>query len=262
MQIKELKNNIDKVSLPLIFQSEKTILVEQYIDYIANSRNLEIKYINSLNEIEDSLFDEFLYVYYVDTFNNNLPNKNLIVVCNKTNQDCVKFPKIEKWMLADYLSKDILTSSQVESLLISESSVKTLEKLKPFDAVEQQNILGMLIDNKEFEDDNTIFDLSNAIIHRDIEKIKQNYSTDINPMALQSLLYTNFKNILQIQTNPKCTAEQLGVSEKQFYVLKKYNTGFYTTNELIDIIEKLSNFEYMMKFGGLDDLLSYLLVIC
>ena len=59
----------------------------------------------------------------------------------------------------------------------------------------------------------------------------------------------NFKTIASIQTNRNVTANDLDISDKQFYVIKKFNCGFYTNDQLINILKLLTNVEYLFKYG-------------
>jgi hypothetical protein len=48
-----------------------------------------------------------------------------------------------------------------------------------------------------------------------------------------------------------CKAKDVNMSDKQFYVTKKYNIGYYNRDQLIKIMEVLTNIEYMFKYGEL-----------
>ena len=71
---------------------------------------------------------------------------------------------------------------------------------------------------------------------------------DVSPLGLVTTLLNNFRGILNIQLNPKCTAKDVGMSDKQFFVVKKYNCGFYNRDQLVKIMEVLTNVEYKFKY--------------
>ena len=103
----------------------------------------------------------------------------------------------------------------------------------------------------------TIFDLSSAILKRDkkltLEVLKVFPYIDSKPdVWLLSILLNNFKRLMDIQLNPLITASEMGISDKQYYVIKKNYLRVYTNQELIDIYEMLTRCEYLYKFGGLD----------
>lgn len=273
MQLKELKSQIESNSflLPLIFISDNNLLIRQYIKHIANLRSLYIKRINSISEIQESLFDnDNLYVLETEEFNEKISG-NVIVICKKTDQEAIKFPKLESWQVSDYFKLKLKGVDQykldevVDKYIDYISCDIELQKIEIFPNVIQNDVFNLLYNEGYFNKEVSIFDLSNAIIKKDkkqiVEILKQ--KPILNEMALHSILYNNFKNILQIQTNSKCDAQSLGISDKQFYVMKKYNCGYYSTEELYNILEFLSGFEYDLKFSGIskDKMLDYLLVM-
>jgi hypothetical protein len=273
MQLKELKSQIESNSflLPLVFISDNNLLVKQYIKHIANLQNLCIKRINSISEIQESLFDDNnLYVLEIEEFNEKISG-NVIVICKKTDQEAIKFLKLEGWQVSDYFKLKLKGVDQykldevVDKYTDYISCDIELQKIEIFPSIMQNEVFNLLYNKGYFNKEVSIFDLSNAIIKKDkkqiVEILKQ--KPIINEMALHSILYNNFKNILQIQTNSKCNAQSLGISDKQFYVMKKYNCGYYSTEELYNILEFLSGFEYDLKFSGIlkDKILDYLLVM-
>ena len=98
----------------------------------------------------------------------------------------------------------------------------------------------------------TLWDLSKAILKKDNKSIRDIVKIidhlDISPLGLTTTLLNNFNIILNIQTNPRCSAKDVGVSDKQFFVIKKYNVGYYSSSQLEKILKFLSNVEYMFKY--------------
>ena len=273
MQLNELKLQIELNTfiLPIIFMSENNLLIKQYVNYIANLRNLHIKRIESLEEIQNSLFDDDnLYILEAEEFNEKISG-NVIILCKKTNLESIKVPKLESWQIIDYFKSIYkgLDRDKIEYFVNNSSDYIScdleLQKISIFQQSLQNNIYDLLKANEYFEKETSIFDLSSAIIKKDKQQIVNILKREpiINEMALHSILYTNFKNILQIQTNKNCTAKTLGISDKQFYVLKKYNCGYYSFDELLNILEVLTKFEFDLKFSGIpkSKLLDYLIII-
>lgn len=273
MQLKELKIQLESNSftLPLIFISDDNLLIRQYLNHIANLRSLQIKRVESLINMPVGLFEENnLYVLKVKEFNEKVSG-NVIVICEKSNQDAIKFPKLEDWQVVDYFKTKYkgLEQSKLKEIVSKYSDYIScdieLQKIGLFSSIDQNDIYDELNSRGYFNEEFSIFDLSNAILkrHKDqiIKILKQ--QPIINEMALHSILYKSFKNILQVQTNPKCTAKSLGISDKQFFVIKKYNCGYYSTEELFNILKFLTGFEYDLKISGLlkDSLLDYLIIM-
>lgn len=65
----------------------------------------------------------------------------------------------------------------------------------------------------------TIFNFTNSIITKNVETLKQILlqfdSIDIEPIGVITVLYKNFKNILNVQLNSNPTPENTGLSSKQ-----------------------------------------------
>ena len=67
---------------------------------------------------------------------------------------------------------------------------------------------------------------------------------DVDAFGLMKILSTNFKKVIDIQLNPKATAESLKMSSKQFWAIKKYSCGYYTREQLISIYTMLNDCDY------------------
>ena len=142
-----------------------------------------------------------------------------------------------------------------------------IDKLSIFDQSIQKMLLSQMLKEGQFDtlSNLTIWDLSNAILRKDIKTIKEvlksiNY-IDITPLGLAKVLYNNFKTVTSIQLNPYTTAADVDMSDKQFFVVKKYNCGYYSKEKLVSILEMLTNIEYMFKYGELplDNLIDYMI---
>ena len=282
MTAKELKENIslnlldDSFMVWINEDSSAEFISWQYIYQIAKSKKLSIKVIDKISDIQPAGFleDKNLYIYCVDKLEEFEPHDHLIILCKKSNyKDAVKIPKIETWQFVDYLKGIVpgMNKSDIEWLLtqyeytysrvtaVNYFRLKNdLDKIAIFDESVQNNLFNTLYNSGEYStvSNLTIFDLSTAIMRKDyalaLQVLKVFDYIDSKPdVWLLSILLTNFKNVIDIQLNPKATAESLGMSDKQFYVVKKYNCGFYSQEELIKIYDMLTNMEYLYKFGGL-----------
>lgn len=293
MNITELKTHIEHNTLPddgqvwVMEDDSSEFIAKQYINIIAELKGLTIKYINSFDEIASKGFiqDNNLYIYKIDKLQSFELHDNCIILCNKTDyKDVVKIPKLEKWQFSDYLQQKVpgMNKNDIDWLLTlyeytydRKTAVNyyrldnDLDKIAIFPESVQNNIFNQLYKNGEYDtiSNLTLFDLSNALLKRDaklaLQVLKVYDYIDSKPnMLLLSILLANFKKIVDIQLNPNATAESLGMSDKQYFVIKKYNCGYYSEKQLINIYEMLTNMEYNFKFGGIsqENLADY--VIC
>jgi DNA polymerase III delta subunit len=284
MDIKQLKKNIeskDLDTLSMIWQIENEsskIIVDLYIKEICKFTHLSKKIISSFSDIPDTSFivDDNLYVIYLDKFNDTLKYDNCIVVCNSTtNKDVIKIPKLLDWQIIDYVMPKVngIEKVDLEWLLSNYSGnyfrfINDIEKLSIFPTSTQKIFFNQMVDEGVFDTISslTVFDLSNAIIKKDTKLIREVLNVkdyiDLTPMHFLTILINNFKRLIDIQLNPRSTPESLEMSEKQFYVIKKYNCGYYNEKQLIKIYDILINIEYMFKFKELDidDIIDYIIV--
>ena len=283
MDIKELKQSIESNNITdsfMIWQLtdiSSEIISSQYVKEISKRNNLDVKYIESIDEIPDESFieDNNLYVIKTESWDNPKTHSNCIVICNKTkNKYAIKFPKLEDWQVIDYASTLVkgLNDQELKGFISIYSGnyfrfLNDIDKLSIFDQSIQKMLLSQMLKEGQFDtlSNLTIWDLSNAILRKDIKTIKEvlksiNY-IDITPLGLAKVLYNNFKTVTSIQLNPYTTAADVDMSDKQFFVVKKYNCGYYSKEKLVSILEMLTNIEYMFKYGELplDNLIDYMI---
>jgi len=282
MNINELKVHIENNTLPddgqvwVLEDESSSFIAKQYINIIAEQKELTIKYINSFDEIASKGFieDDNLYIYKTDKLQAFELHDNCIIICNKTDyKDIVKIPKLEKWQFSDYLQQKVpgMNKNDIDWLLTQyeytydrKTSINyyrldnDLDKIAIFPESVQNNLFNQLYKDGEYNtiSNLTLFDLSNALMKRDVKLALQvlkvyDYIDSKPNMLLLSILLANFKKIVDIQLNPNATAESLGMSDKQFFVIKKYNLGYYNEKQLINIYKMLTDMEYKFKFGGL-----------
>ena len=282
MDIKELKKSIENKS-PMSFMIWKMtddssmFIAKQYLRQLSENTGLPIVYIDSLDEVSDSgLFGHKNYTVFVTNEFNGLDKSadNLIVICDKSSdKNYINFPALEKWQFIDYISTVVpgVSKDDLEWLITQYEftySRKTwvryfmfyndMMKIAIYPKEEQQKIFDYLYDSGEYStiSNLTIFDLSNAIMRKDpklaLEVLKVFPYIDSKPeIWLLSILLNNFKKVIDIQLNPFASAADLGMSDKQYYAVKKNNIGVYSNKELIDIYKELTNVEYQYKFEGL-----------
>jgi len=284
MDIKELKKTIEDKTIDNSFKifieedESSRIISNQYINEIAKIFNLNKKFIDNINDIPDNSFieDNNLYIILCDEWAEKGEHSNCIVVCKKTKDSrAIKIPKLEDWQVVDFSTTKV-KGIQKESLdnIISLYNrdyftfFNDIDKISIFEKSIQSFILDELFNNDLlcYTTNYKIWDLSNAIIKKDINTIKIILKIldriDVEPLGLVKVLYNNFKTIASIQTNRNVTASDLDISDKQFYVIKKFNCGFYTNDQLINILKLLTNVEYLFKYGeiSISELIDYIII--
>ncbi len=299
MDISILKKSIES-SMPtqnfIIFKNtDNSFLSNQYTNAIASKTNCTIEYIESLDGlyVNDPFLDpelSTLYVYHTDTLQNlksGLDTKNLIIICNKIDKASsqlykdfiIDVPKVELWQVKDFIFSVAsgLSETQLESLYnMCQSNIYRaaleLDKLCIFTESERSIIFDSYVRDNQYSDLNqdTIFTLCNAIISKDILTICKVYkeidTLDFNVFGFIQLLYTNFKNIINVQLAKYPTAESCGLKPNQFYAIK-YKVGIYTREQLIKIFSMLTGLDKQIKVGQistdivLDYIITYILNI-
>lgn len=284
MEIKELKKIIENKtidnSFKLFLESDESsrIISNQYINEISKILNLEIKYIDSIKDIPDSSFieDNNLYVIICDEWSESQEHNNCIGICKKTKDNrAIKIPALNDWQVLDFSYKKLngLERSTVDNLIKFYNGnyfkfLNDIDKISIFNDSQQAFIFNSLLEDGQLNSTQTytIWDLSNAIIKKDLNTIKNILKIindlDIEALGLAKVLYNNFKTVVSIQTNSNVSANDLNISDKQFYVIKKFNCGFYTNNQLVEILKLLTNIEYLFKYGeiSINDLIDYIIV--
>ena len=282
MELRELKNKIlaqEALSFPLLFINyDNDYLIKSYVKKIAENNSLTIKEIESIKEmvdIESGMFKEvdYLYIYKLNKDDNlskeQLNDYKIILISDTDRKDSdiekVVFNKLENWQIEAYVQALLpgLDNREVSWLcknakydiwrLDNEAS-----KLNIFDKKDQSTILMAINDDNGYVDLNelTIFNLSNAIMNKDmlgIKKVVEDIDNiDVEGTGLVTILLKNFLNIINIQTNSKATAQSLGMSEKQFRYLQYNQCNKYSNEELFNIYNFLTDIDYKLKSGLLE----------
>lgn len=287
MTLEELKNNLCNNIAPnglLIFKCEdNTFLANQYIDKVSEIKKLNINYLSSVEDIfnlTDNVFfnnlDE-LNVLNVDELVNDIYNKdaltNCIIKCNKIDKEVEKnlkdyiivFPKLQNEHILEYaLTKCKGVDSRAIEWLCEITNYdifrldNELEKISLFNEKDRNDLFNLINNDNGYYDLNnyTIFNLINAIVKRDKKSIIDILSVidtlDIEPMGVITLLIRQFKNIIDIQLNNNVTYKELNMNPKQFNAIK-YNCGKYNASQLVNVYELLTEIDYRLKSGLLDN---------
>ena len=290
MTIQELKFQIEsgKVTDELIIlkDSENNFISNQYIKAIAKAKKQKINYVDSIDELladSSSLFSMFqekddasLNVLKSEVFIWVDPHiarlTNLIIVVSKFSdktiekqfeQYIVTVPKIESWMLKDYVysvtegvaHKDLDWLIQLCGTNYARLQ-QELDKVSLFREDERRYLFDDLVRDGAVDDlsSYSIFNFTNAITSKDLTAIKSVYKElsrmDVNEFGLLTILLKNFKNIIMVQMNSNPTPETTGLDGKQLYAIKKI-PRVYSAAQLVAIYTLLLDVDRQIKSGEL-----------
>lgn len=282
MELRELKNKIlaqEALSFPLLFINyDNDYLIKSYIKKIAENNSLTVKEIESIKEmvdIESGMFQEvdYLYIYNLNKDDNlskeQLKDYKIILISDTDRNDSdiekVVFNKLETWQIEAYVQALLPGLDNREVIWLCKNAKYDIwrldneaSKLNIFDKKDQSKILMAINDDNGYVDLNelTIFNLSNAIMNKDMLSIKKVVedidNIDVEGTGLVTILLKNFLNIINIQTNSKATAQSLGMSEKQFRYLQYNQCNKYSNEELFNIYNFLTDIDYKLKSGLLE----------
>lgn len=268
MNLQELKAHIENNTLKeslVIFTGEGDFIFKQYLHKYVTDNDLNIKAIESIDEIPTSNMFAFssnvLYLLETDTFIKEPASHNKVwVKCkkNKSTIDSIELPKLEEWQLEDYIKSRCpkLRDTEVKELL-------KCYKDNPFRLDLELDKIVITGTYKYIKDqlytdvaNYMIFDLITALVKRDKKKVSDILTEiehiDVEPFGLLTLMTKNFRQLIDIQLAINPTAKSVGVSDKQFWVLKKYNSGYHKREELVKLYNWLLDIDKRIKNGELD----------
>ena len=279
--------NLDD-SLLVLSWSDFSFIALEYVHAIAKFKNLEINLIedfdNLARHIDNNLFDfssiDYLQLYMCDKFNtkqivNLLKLKNVIVICKevddslieflKDNEMYFEFPKLQDWQVLDYLHQMCkgLNPAKIQWLYnISGGNIYRLnneiQKIACFDEKIQDDVFDLINDDNGYDDmtQNKIFDLTNAILGKDLKQVatilKDIENMDVEAYGLITILRKSFKNVIGIQFDSTATPEKLEIKPQQFNIIKIKNCNKFSNDKLKKIYKFISDFDYNLKSGNLD----------
>lgn len=299
MRLADIKEQISRKTIDsdlLIFHllDDNTFIVRQYIKEISKIKSIEIEYLESVDNINKkkdifAMFDcpvQKLRVLFCDKFEEKtscfLKEKNLIIVSKEISDitsmlyesAIVDVPKLKEWQIKDYVYSQLygVKTTKLDWLIdmyhydIDRLALEC-DKFKGFNSTLYDNLFNEFIKDGVFTGASifTVFSLTDAIMQRDVQKLKailyEIDDIDAEPMGVVTILLNNFRNMIDIQMTANCTPQTIGMSDKQFYFLSK-RIGIYSNNELVRIYKLLTEFDNWVKSGYIstDMLLDYIIV--
>lgn len=292
MNLEELKQTIETNSknIPLLIAVCKDETAEfifhQYLHHYIAQNNLSFKVIDDVSIVSrPSLFSTNTNLFYVCYTNKltklEMPKDCFVWIRCKSISDDVQLQfkdyivvidKLDPWQIKDYVYTvcNKVPHSELDYLLkIYDKNIYRIEnEIQKISIFDNQDRIYPIIQSQLYTDisEFNIFDLVNSLVKYDIKaltKILQEISNiDIDVFGLLKLLITNFRRVIDIQLSKNPSAQTLGMTDKQFWAIKKYSCGIYTRKQLLEIYTFLTACDYDIKSGRIttDVLLSYIII--
>ena len=290
MTLQELKSAIETNTVSdnlIIFKcSHESILPDMYIQAISKSRNLEINYVESLEDCVKSSNSIFgiaepaqlaslnvvkseVYVWGHSKVTN--VHNTIVVVQKFQDKDVEKqlekfiitIPQLEDWQVQDYVYSMIRGVDQKKLAWMMKLCgtnyfrlQSEIDKLKLFREDEQRYVFDDLVNDGEFSDLSSfnIFNFTNALASKNLEEVLTVYKeldrVDVNEFGLLTILVKNFRNIIMVQLNNNPTPDSTGMSSGQLYAIKKLPRVF-SPQQLVRIYDILLDIDRKIKNGEL-----------
>lgn len=267
--IESFKSIYNKLNSNDIFNTKKLYIIIDDYDFIKQEK--------IWNEINNSSTNGNILIFKY----NVLDKRNKFY---KYYQDrIVEFNKLSDDILLQYIKKDLPALSDNNCMKLINMCdnnynqiLLEIDKLKMYIDYPANTVFDRELDNAFLELDrqgafhkevsDITFDFVEKVLKRDIkliynlrEQLKQIGESNIK---LLSLLYTNFKTVLLIQS---CESKEICKTTGLQYYQVKYNQDkldYYTIGELVNILRTIQRIEKSIKTGTIDEIISldYLLV--
>lgn len=296
MTLVELKNFINKGIVPsdfmIFIRKDNSFLTNQYIQELGNLADGGINKITSIYAPQQSSLallttpSGAINVLTVETFDERAEDysqfENTVVVCDQidksikesVNKYIIEFPKLEEWQIFDYAKKlcsgldddDLLWLIKATNRDI-ERVINELDKITLFSREEQKDIFNAIrFDPQTDLVTVDLFTIVNALVTGDsrilYEFLCHNNYEDLDPVMLANRALTSLKNIILVTQNRGLTAEDLGISVKQYKFIERSYQGL-DINAAKEKLKFLVNFDLKLKNSKLDlskrEMLNYLI---
>lgn len=279
-QVAILEDHIDRL---LIFNCGKNEFVPlQYAHHLAQLREAEVRIIDNLDDYYQGsgsfgMVSNTLFLYRIDCLEEVDPlltiSNDIIIIAKKIKKDVYKeyaynivdVPDLEPWHIHNYIQGICsgLTEAQAQQLAKSckydlFKIDQELAKLKVFAPAAQASLFTVLTSNGLLGEvaEETIFDLTNAIQARDVEKIKVILShlgsIDVEPVGLITVLSNNFKKLIKVWLAKNPTEASIGLKSNQIWAINK-QPRTYSKEQLLKVLKAINEVEYKLKNGKIPE---------
>lgn len=283
---KELNANNFTERFIVFCESKKNdrFISTQYINKIAAILNKPIWYVDSLEDFYGNSYyitEDYLFVHNAEECNIEIPlnrYKNLIICCEKCTVEeedagfVIKVPDLKSVDILEYIESKLSCSEAVATELMSGIGNNPycidneIDKILLFNRnsveIGVRKVVGDLFFGRA---SSKLYDAVNAVITRNIEAFKKNYSiftsNGFNWFGFLAMLHNGFINVAKIQLAKAPTPESTGLSSSQFYAVKR-NINHYSKEELLTAIKKICSVDRAIKSGDIkqEDAINKLIV--
>ena len=286
-------NTIDYINFLIFKYEDIDFLPNQYLFALSKNLNKDIIFIDNLPiSNQKDIFNNKLSVDNIECFKTDIfdvedvsliEKKYLIIICKEITENCkdlfntniVYFPKLEDWQIKDYVysvAEGVDTKYLDALIYLCHNDIykidNELAKIKIFERNQRNILFKSFIEEGLFNDlnNNTIFDISNAILRKDINKLTELLinidKIDCEPLGLVTILYKSIKDIINIQLNHNATPENTDINKNRFWAIKKNNCGFFTKDQLFNIFKFITSIDKKLKTGeiSVDIIVDY--IVC
>lgn len=286
MTLQDIKQQIESRSMKntfIIFKGKNHFISNQYYRAIAKVLSIDISYIDDLTSLNNNSIDIFfggmpdntLRVFNVDTLDfysdSLLREDRLIILCKNIEKSTeslykdyvVSVEDLEDWQIQDYLYSIAggLDTKYIDWLIKRCNGdihrlQQEIDKVLIFEENERNIVFNMMIQDNAFSDttNDTIFDFTDAIVKRNIDKLKNIYevisSIDIEDIGVVTILYKNFLKLVSVWLGNNPTPQSTGMSSKQIYAISRL-PRVWTGEQLVHIMEFITGIDYKIKTGVL-----------
>lgn len=239
-------------------------IFNQAIDFVIIKDDDEFIKNKKLWTLTKNITDHVILVFSAIPTDLNKEFLNVIVKFNKMDLETIR-----NSLLLKLKNNNIELPSKYLDWLIENCSndynrcLNEIDKILIFkdDTRNKQELFKQFVKEDIFHTDvpDCIFDFSNAFIERRIKDVYKIYEdlkqTSDGPIMILSVLYNNIRNILLIQSAANPSAESLNMKEGQFKALR-YKVGKYSTEELVNMLLLISQYDKSIKMGEIEDRLA------
>ena len=284
MELKELKKQIENRTIDdssIIFEIVDDFVARQYIHEIAKIKGLMIESRDSLDGLlgrsrSFDMSEKVAYVVSLDSIDELsdriLSKENIYIITKKIDKNVkenlasiiVTIPKLESWQIRDYVYSvgDGVKREKLDWLIHACNDDihrldQELQKITLFSKESRNSIFDDIASDGLFSDatQHTMFDLSNALCTKDIDKLRDIYADiyqlGINEFGFLAILINSFRNIVSVQMSKNPERELTHLTSKQLYAIRK-NCGHYKNEQLTNILLFLYSLDSMIKSRELD----------
>lgn len=300
MTFEEIKKGIESnniPNIPILFRYTDTPFVPyQYVQTISKALDKDITYLDDINKISSNSIDIFnetstnndircICIDEVEMLPKSFKNETYIYIIAKSyskeieeqyKSNIIEIPKLENWHIKDYaysLAEGVDTKELDWLIDICHGDIyrltNELDKLNLFSEEQRPYLFNDMKTQGAFNDlsNKTVFDLTNAIVKKDLAQInnclEQIKSFDAEPLGVVTILYNQFKKLIQVWLHPNPTEESTGLKSNVIYAIRR-SPRTYSQNQLINAFIFISSIDKMLKTGNIEIswLIDYIICKC